>query len=585
MTDERTVGREPVQIVEIKQPLCQNTFGVAPCTATGTADQKCFNTRATCLDTPNFTLGTPLSLFFASGDVAERGVSGAPYIIPSLVSVSTIPTRINIAGANPDAQGLGNRAVCNIVLADHPHTDNRVDRYIGGRTYNPMTRGSFWTKWLARNKYRQNVEIIVYEGYIGQALGAMKKRTYFLQSIDGQNSGGRITIQGKDILARIEERKSQAPVLSPGKLSANITAGATSFSATNCSTSDYPASGTLRIGSECVTYSAIAAISGGVTFSGVTRGTDGTTAATHSQDDQVQQCLRFTNATPDSVINTLLATYGAIPTTWLDTVNWATEVTDYMAAYRLNTLITQPTAVSQLVSEVQENCLCFVWWDERDSLVKFKAVRGIDAPPPLISAELNILANTFSIEEKPRERASQVWIHYGQDDRAGSATEAKNFRYCSIIANLESETDELYGEPSLRKVFARWLSSGALADTVASKISTRYVDIPSECSFQMDAKDRDYWVGDTVSISHHLDVDAYGNRRIRNWTIVSAEEVVPGEIVQYLAEDTTLYGKISFVMAAGSANYPGPALAPFKNFYIGNAAGLLSDGLPCARIT
>jgi len=79
MTDERTVGREPVQIVEIKQPLCQNTFGVAPCTATGTADQKCFNTRATCLDTPNFALGTPLSLFFSARSCwrrASRGVRG-----------------------------------------------------------------------------------------------------------------------------------------------------------------------------------------------------------------------------------------------------------------------------------------------------------------------------------------------------------------------------------------------------------------------------------------------------------------------------------------------------------------------------
>ena len=90
---ETTVGREPVQIVEIRQPFCAHVFGTAPCTATDPADRKCYNTRATCRDSANFALGTPLSLFFATGRVAEMEIEGAPYIIPSLVSVSTTPTR------------------------------------------------------------------------------------------------------------------------------------------------------------------------------------------------------------------------------------------------------------------------------------------------------------------------------------------------------------------------------------------------------------------------------------------------------------------------------------------------------------
>ena len=49
--------------------------------------------------------------------------------------------------------------------------------------------------------------------------------------------------------------------------------------------------------------------------------------------------------------------------------------------------------------------------------------------------------------------------------------------------------------------------------------------------------------------------------------------------------DTTPYGKVNFIMAAGSPPYPGAALVPFKNAYIGDADGLLSDGSPCARIT
>jgi len=582
MAGETTVGREPIEIVEIRQPLCANTFGVSPCLATG---PKCYNTRASCAFSSAYTLGAPLSLFFANGNVAERGVVGADYIIPSLVSVSTAPTRINISGAGQDSQGIGNRAVCNVSFMDHPHSDRLVDPYLGDRIADPMTKGSFWTKWLVRNKYRQNIEIRVYNGYAGQALSEMTRRTYFLQTISGPDRSGRVAMQGKDILARLEERKAQAPALSPGKLFLGITAADTSFEVANAFVTDYPAPGTVRIGSECMTYSGVSASTNGVTLTGISRRSDGTAAATHSANDAVQLCLRFTNASPDIAINTLLTTYAGVPAAWLDTANWTAEVANYIPAYLLNTLITAPTGVASLVSEIQENCLIYIWWDERSALVKMKAVRGIDFQPPVLTAENNILAGSFALSEKPRERASQVWMHYSQINAADSATDPKNFRYTTIIANLESETAALYGEPSVRKIFARWLNSAALANATGSKISTRYVDIPSEVTFRLDAKDRSIWVGDTVTISHHLDVDKDGERRLRNWTITSAEEVLAGEVVEYTAEDTTLYGKIAFIMAAGSPDYPGAANAPFKNFYIGNAAGLLSDGSPCARIT
>ena len=154
-----------------------------------------------------------------------------------------------------------------------------------------------------------------------------------------------------------------------------------------------------------------------------------------------------------------------------------------------------------------------------------------------------------------------------------------------MIADLESETDELYGEASIRKVYGRWINSDILAANTAGKIIVRYVDVPTEIKFRMDAKDREFGVGDTIEISHYLDVDQFGARRQRRWTIVSFEEIVPGEVVEYVAEDTTLYGKIYFIMANGTADYPGYDSAPFKNCYIGDANGVLSDGATAGIIT
>lgn len=582
---ETTPGREIVQLVEIVQPLCANIFGQAPCTASGTADLKCYNTRATCQDGANYALGDPLRLFFSRGHVAERGIDGAPYIIPSLVSVSTSPTRINLAGANPDAQGLGNRALCSITLADHQHTDRLVDPYVDGRSWNPLDRdrGTFWTRWMVRNRYRQNIIVKVYEGYAGQSLAEMTVRQYFLQSIAGP-SNGRVTIQAKDVLAKIEERKAQAPIASPGELYAAIDASQTSVEVAGALASEYDASGTLRIGDELMTYSAVASSANGITFSITDRGSDGTTAAAHDAEASVQQCLRYTSQLFYTILQDLLETYGGIDAAYLDTTGWQTEIDDFLLAYRLSGLITEPTSVAQLVSELQEQALVYVWWDERAAKVKLKTIRGIEEEPPAITDATNIIAGSVSFQEMPRQRASQVWIWYARDNFVRSVTDPKSYASLIVDADLASETAEQYGEKSIRKIFGRWLPTGALAETTASKIIRRYVDTPSQIKFRLDAKDRVYWIGDVVAISHYLDVDQYGARRIRYWTITSAEEVVPGEVIEYHAEDTTLYGRIHYVMADDAPDYPGYDAAPFKNCYVGDAAGLLSDGESAGRI-
>lgn len=576
-----TPGREVIQIVEIQQPLCANTFGSAPCTATGTADTKCYNTRATCQDVENFALGTPLSLYFSRGYVAEAGVSGAPYIIPSLVSVSTVPTKINLAGASPDQQGLGSRALVTVTFQDHQHTDRRVDPYVDGRSWDSLSkeRGSFWSRWLTRNKYRKNIIIKVYEGYAGQALSAMNVRTYFMDSATWPDGRGRVTIKGKDVLARVEERKAQAPVASPGVLYTGIDSSVTSFEVAGAVEADYSATGTLRIDDEIMTYTGRSTSANGITFTGVTRATDNTTAAEHDVDTLVQECLRYTAERMDDVVEDLLTTYAGVDSSYLDTTGWASEFGDYMSFYNVTALFTEPESVYKHLSDLQTQGLFYLWWDERTALVKMKAIRGVEEEPDTLTDENHILADSLAITEHPRERASRVVIHYNRKDFVKDDDDPTAYTTTFIIANLTSESDVQYGEKAVREIFARWLPTDGLAQNTASKIITRYVDVPSRVKFRLDAKDRDaYWVADTVRISHWSDVDQYGERNIRQWTITSAQEIRPGEVCEYIAEDTSLYGRIHYIMASGAADYPGYDSAPFKNCYIGDSDGLLSDG-------
>lgn len=537
------------------------------------------NTRAPDLNGP-----FSIPLRFSRGNVVDSNIPDAPHVIPSLNSVSTTPTKINLSGTNPDSTGLGNRALVRLSFQDHPHTDRVVDPYVLGRGYDPLERGSFWSKWFVRNRFRYNLPIIIYEGYAGQNLSDMVTRSYLMTSTSGPTENGSVTIEGKDVLTQVEDRKSQYPAASPGELNANIGSGTSQINMVGASVADYPAPGTVRINDEIIRYTGVSAQSGNVTrLTGLTRGSDNTSATSHDREDKVQLCVRYTNNRVEDIVNDLLRNGAGIAPQFFNIAQARSERDRFLAAYILSAVISEPTSVATLLSELQEQVGFYIWWDERESLINFRAIRGFDANVPLITDSANFIEDSFSIRDMPRNRISQVWFNYALRNPASPLNETASYRQVLIQADLPSETVDQYGEPSIRQIFSRWINSTALALGTASRIVVRYSTIPRQCRFRMDAKDREFWVGDSVAISHFLEVNEFGERVANIWTILSAEEVVPGETVEYLAEDTTLYGQVNGILPTGSPNY-NPNAVDFTGAYIGDNNGLLSDGRSSARI-
>ena len=534
---------------------------------------------------PDMDTAFSIPLRFARGNVVDTQVSGLNHVIPSLNSVSTTPTRINLSGSDPDSTGLGNRAKTTFQFQDHPHTDRVVDPYLSARDYNPLDRGSFWSKWFVRNRFRYNLPTVVYEGYAGQSLSEMVTRSYLMTSTSGPSESGGVTIQGKDILTQVEERKAQFPVASPGELQADLAIGATQIDIVGASVDDYPAPGTIRINDELIQYTTVTAEANDVTrLDGLTRASDNSTEDDHDVEDKVQLCVRYTNQNVDDIVADLLTTGAGIDPGFFNREQAAREFDTYLAAYNLSTVITEPTAVVDLLSELQEQVGFYIWWDERDALINFRAIRGFDESVPLLNDTSNFIENSFSVTDKPRSRISQVWFNYGLRTPVASLEETASYQRVLVQADLPSETIDQYGEPSIRQIFSRWITSAALALGTASRIVVRYSTIPRQCRFRLDAKDRSLWVGDSVRISHFLEIDQFGQRLVNVWTILSAEEVVPGETIEYIAEDTTLFGRISLILPTGEPDY-NPSTSPFTGAFIGDNNGLLSDGTPSARIT
>ena len=573
-------GKSPVSVFEITQPMCAESYGVAPCAASG-ADQ-CQNTFATCQDTANYNQAAEIKLRFR--EPGAREIEGE-YIIPSLGGPpSTAPSVINPAGASRTSGPIGQRAVCKVKLMDHPHSDLLVDPYRTSRAYNPGDRSTFWRKWLARNPYHEGYLCRVYDGYEGQTLAEMQRRDYIIDKISGP-SNGLVTVTAKDPLKLADNVRAQAPLPSTGLLSADISASATTFTIYDTLNGDYPAPGTVRIGEECMTYTGSSFLSGVTTLTGVVRGTDGTTADTHDADDSVQWCLRISSVPAWEVARDLLVDYAGVPPAYIPYTDWNAECSLYIPGFTVTTLITDPEGVNTLLGELCQQCLFYIWWDERDSQIKLRTVRTFSSPDININDDDNILEDSLSIDRRPEERVSQVWIYYLRRDATRKLDETANYRVRRVRADLSAESDNEYGTPQIKKIFSRWLESDAQAITVGARILNVSREVRQHVSLRLDAKDRALWTGGIADmVTHHI-VDSSGLPGQGRYQVMSAEEIEPGETLEYemvlLQFGKGAQPRPAIYMADGSPTYAAATEAQRENGgWYSEDGGTMSDGSP-----
>lgn len=534
---ETELGREPIQLVEIEQSQCQLTYSEAPCEAElgVTGEIKCFNSFQTCQDEENYDQGT-LTLTFSKN---QQGLPKDQYIIPSLLDVTTTPTRINAAGGSKSSSPLGDRATVTATFMDHPHSDLQVDKYQSERNYIATDRGTFWTKWLARNPYYVNRIMRVREGYVGQAIEDMVTRTYIIDAIEGPDGNGRVTVRGKDILRLADNDTAQAPRPSSGELIQDYDeeASITELRITGADAADYPAPGTVRVNDELFTFTGVTTISSTeIRLTGITRATDGSELDDHDAEDRVQLCLRYSDVRVDDLAYEWLTDFGDVPPGFIDLTAWDEEASIWLQQFSLSGLITEPTGVTDLLGEITEQCLFFIWWDERTQLIGLKAIRPPTETPVVWDDRANLIGDMTRITAKPKERISQVWVHWGQKDPTQDVDEETNFRRIRVRIDPEAESDNQYGERRIRKIFSRWLQSEAQAIQVSVRLLARFRDNPRYMTFSVDAKDRQTWTADVADITHRGVVDDTGLPLQTRWQLISAEEVEPGHRVEYVGQ-------------------------------------------------
>jgi hypothetical protein len=559
-----TFAARPIEIVEIIQPLCSRVFGVSPCLGTGDA---CWNTDATCKYRSALDLSQSINLRFVLDAVydwqdnninllAENGnilttEADQPFLIdlyyqpalaiPALASYNTAPTVLNVASGSKDKSPLGYRAVCQVNIKDFPWNDINTDPYVSTRAYVPDEIGSFWSKWLARNPFHVGYTINIYEGLIGQPLSAMTKREYVIEKIDRGKDG--VTITSKDILRKVTDTNQTAPYLSRGELTAVLLVGGITFTVAGAVLADYESPGYVRINSEIISYTSVVLSGSNLVFSSLTRGAAGTTAAEHKANDRVQRVIYY-NARPyNEILYDLFVNWGGIPARYIDAAAWATEKTTYRPSYDFTAWIAEPTQIDNLAGEVCLQAVANVWWDERNQQIIMKAVKP-EPSPTLLTDEDAIVAGSFVINEKPEERASQAHVYYLQRTPIQSVTDKTNYTRVSVFIDVNKQI-QYGGEPQIRELFCRFISTQAIANSLSQTYLDRFSDVRKEVQFDLSAKDAEnIWTGSVVTIRHYLDVDFTGAPRDGEWLITSAEVARNGLTYRFTAEDNEKGGTL-----------------------------------------
>ncbi len=329
-------SREHINIIELDLDYCSLTFGVPPCTASGSGDSKCYNTLASTQDKPNYTPITKTYRFCEPRSPMPIGLDA----IPSLTSVNIAAAEIDLKG------GLGVRASVSCSFRDHPSSDIDIDKYVNERTYIAFERGSFWTKFRARNPNYQFKAMRHLSGYLNDDgsydPANFQVRHYVIDKINV--SGGTASVTGKDPLKLAGSKKAQAPMASKGQLQSAIVNNAINATLipAGVGNSEYPTSGKVLIKSEVISF----------TRSGdnltLTRGQNNTVATSHSANDTVQLCLDYNGKTLDFIVNDLLTNYANFNPLFIPTSAWNTEVSTYLSGL-LTGIIVKPHDVNMLL--------------------------------------------------------------------------------------------------------------------------------------------------------------------------------------------------------------------------------------------
>jgi hypothetical protein len=347
---------------------------------------------------------------------------------------------------------------------------------------------------------------------------------------------GKVQITGKDALKLASDDRAVYPRPSQGKLSANITASATSATLTPATVGDdYDAEGFVRIGSEVMSYTRVGDV---LTF--VDRGMGGTSAEEHKAGDTVQLCGWIDGEKSQDIVYELLTDGANVDPIYIDKSGWDAEQVGFLPR-RYSALITAPTGVSKLISELAEQVGFFVYWDEVAELIRFKAIRPNTDSEIIynLTESEHLLADSIKVRDVDDLRVNEVHVFYGVIDTTKNLTDETNYKVIWAGVNLADQGTLQNNDLRIKSITSRWIpeTNGAAAIELANRYLARYGRTPREVDFVVDAKDSAIQLADFVRITNRQTQDMYGLPQSLLLQVIKRKEALSGTTWTYTARE------------------------------------------------
>lgn len=461
-----------ITLVQIDVETCGNVYGVAPCTAElgVTGENKCFNTRKTCQDVPNFTQQFTTITFARPADYVSPDYNA----LQCVEAVNFSPATVSLG------ENLGVRASITVTMKDFRHTDVGFDEYRTERTYDPYEQGTFFGKFRARQPFLRGKNLRLLRGFEGQDIAEFETWHFVIESFDGPTPDGKYTLIAKDVLKLADGDRAQAPNLSSGFLTASITDSDTSFTIGPAGTGDaeYPASGSIAVGGkEMMSFTRV-----GDVFT-VVRGQEESDAIAHDADSRVQLALVYTAEDPGDIIQDLLVTYAGVDASFIDLTAWNVETSSFLGTVYTAT-IAQPTSIKTLCSELIEQAALSLFWEPLTQQIKLKVLRQIQTDAATFNND-DVMSGSMQSAEQPDKRISQVWTFFAKVNPLLQLDDPESYR--SSVVTIDTDAEIEYDQTIIKKIFSRWIPLGGR--TIASRVNdvqlSRFRDPPRKFNFRL----------------------------------------------------------------------------------------------------
>jgi len=521
----------------------------------GRSAAKCFHSRATCADPTQYAAGSKTITFAPNID----GIPDAPGVYPCLLSADSRPGELNLSGFDPASTALGVRARIKARLQDFANNDTWLDAYQSERVsgaalasgvgYNPLRRGHHLTRLFSRWPYYLGLPLRVRRGFVGDDPPAMPTEHYVVSGLTGPNAAGVVEIEAKDILDLAENDKAVIPAASTGKLSSPIAADATAATLTPAGVGDaeYPASGLLRIGRELI----------GFTRAGdaltLTRGQDGTAAASHAALDVAQICVVIEDQSINEAAETILK-YGTDEfDAYIPTADWAAENLLWYGGMRLGRVIlSKPTGKKTLVGELCQLGV-MIWWDAVAQYVQYKVNSPLlpDESYISITDDNNLIIGSPDVDRADDQRASEIWLFHGIRDWTDDSQDGAN--YDKLV--IGRGTENLYAQDAIKKIYCRWFGAAgndAAASVIVERLYSRFSVTPNVISGKLDVKDRA-----SVTLGARVLVESYVLQGVDGAILAEPMQISRAEYtdgrVDFRAESFRFSGQFGFWLDSATA--------------------------------